>query len=129
VTAFIYADNMREITYIQWLVLFTVMFLIGIYMVISVWFVNLLIRSFCHGSPSDNYVFFIEMYFASIMAMMAISSLTHSPSTAIVTSIIIAVIAAYRLFGNYLDRRAKLLHRRLSPQAPRQTSLPLNEVL
>ena len=113
---------MRETTYVQCAVLFTVMFLTGIYMVISVWFVNLLFRSFFHGNPSDNYVFFIEMYIASITAM----SLTHSPSIAIVTSIIIAVIAAYRIFGNYLDRRAKLLRRRLNPQELRQTPLPLN---
>jgi hypothetical protein len=124
-TVFMYPEIMRETSIAQWPILFAIMFYMGISIAILTLPVYLLMRSFFNSILPYNYgPFFIEVFFVNKMARMTISALTHSPSTVIVTSVIIAVIAAYRLFGSYLGRRAKLLRRRLNPQAPRQTPLP-----
>ena len=123
---FIYPEMMYEITITQWLIIF----FMGINVAILTLPVYLLIRSFLNAIPPyDSYdygIFFIEVFFVNKIAMMEISALTHSSTTAIVTSVIIAVIAAYRLFGSSLDRHAKRLRQLLNPHASRQTPLPLN---
>lgn len=124
-TVFEYTRNMRGETHFEESHLFNLMILTWIFLAILLWPLYLMMRSFCYSSLPYNYgLFFIEFFFVAIFTL-TLSGLTHSPSTAI-TSVIIAVIAAYRLFGSYLGRRAKLLHRRLNPKAPRQTPLPLN---